>query len=138
MTEECWVFFKIAKDLGYISDRIVMIAEKEETADDLKWEILEENEQQEDLTKQIRKKSIYDFLRNNGPSRWRACDYSIDEMKYVTSQMLDEANEILAKELEESTWEDEMKWEEDDLFHDYNPAKVMIAEEVKAVKTILE
>jgi len=59
-------------------------------------------------------------------------------MKYVTSQMLDEANEILAKELEESTWEDEMKWEEDDLFHDYNPAKVMIAEEVKAVKTILE
>ena len=50
MAEECWVFFKIAKDLGYISDWTEMTAEEEEAADDLKWEILEEDEQQDYLT----------------------------------------------------------------------------------------
>ncbi len=31
-----------------------------------------------------------------------------------------------------------MKWKEDDLFHDYNPAEVMAAKEVKAVKPTSE
>ncbi len=55
-------------------------------------------------------------------------------MKYATSQMLDEVNGILDKKLEGPTWEDEMDWEEDDLLHDYNPAEVIAAEEVKAAK----
>jgi len=55
-------------------------------------------------------------------------------MKYATSQMLDEVNEILDKELEEPTWEDEMDWKENNLLHDYNPAEIMAAEEVKAVE----
>ena len=59
-------------------------------------------------------------------------------MKYVTSQMLDEANEILDRKLKESTWEDEIEWEEDDLLHDYNPAEVIAAEEAKAAELISE
>jgi len=35
MAEECQAFFKIAKDLGYISDRTEMTAKEEEAADDL-------------------------------------------------------------------------------------------------------
>ncbi len=36
MAEECWAFFKIAKDLGYILDWTEMTAEEEKVADDLK------------------------------------------------------------------------------------------------------
>jgi len=42
--KECRVFFKIAKDLSYISDWIEMIAEEEKASDNLKWETLEEDE----------------------------------------------------------------------------------------------
>ncbi len=55
-------------------------------------------------------------------------------MKYAISQMLDEVNEILNRKLEEPTWENEMNWKEDNLLHDYNPAEVMAAEEVKAME----
>ena len=80
-----------------------MIAEEEEASDDLKWKMLEEDEQQEYLTKKIRRKSIYDFLKNDSPSRQRAHDYSTNGMKYATSQMLDKVNEILDKKLKEPT-----------------------------------
>jgi len=46
--------------------------------------MLEENEQQEYLTEKIRGKSIHDFLRNDGPPRRRARDYSTDGIRYVT------------------------------------------------------
>ena len=59
-------------------------------------------------------------------------------MKYVTSQMLDKANESLNRELEEPTWKDEIKWEKNDLLHDYNPAEVMAAKEAKAVEPTSE
>ena len=134
MVEECWAFFKIAKELDYISDWIEMTTEEEEVADDLKWKMLEEDEQQEYLTKKIRRKSIYDFLKNDSPSRQRTHDYSTNGMKYATSQMLDKVNEILDKKLKEPTWEDEMEWEKDDFLYDYNPAEVMAAEEVRIMR----
>jgi len=103
MAEECQVFFKIAKDLDYILDQTEMTAEEEEAANNLEWEMLEENELSEDLTEWVKEKSIHDFLRNDGPPRRRVYDYSTDGMKYVTSQMLDRANKILDRELEEPT-----------------------------------
>ena len=115
-----------------------MTAKKEEAADDLEWGTLEGNEQQKNLIKQVKEKSIYDFLRNNGSPRRRAHNYLTDGMKYVTSQMLDEANEILDRELKEFTWEDEMEWKEYNLLYDYNLAEVIVAEEVKAAELIPE
>ena len=128
------MFFKIAKDLGYISDQTEMTVKEEEAADDLIWETLEENELTEDLTERVREKSIHNFLRNDGPPRRRVHDYSTDGMKYATSQMLDRANKILNRKLEKPIWEDEMEREEDDLLYDYNPAEVIAAEEAKAIK----
>ncbi len=52
--------------------------------------------------------------------------------------MLDKANEILDKKLEKSTQEDEMEWEKNDLFHVYNLAEVMAAEEAKVAKPTLK
>ena len=69
-----------------------MTAEKEEAADDLEWRTLEENKQQEYLTEKVKGKSIQDFLRNDSPLRRRTRNYSTDGMKYVTLQILDEAN----------------------------------------------
>ncbi len=80
-----------------------MTAEEKEAADDLEWRTLEKNELSEDLIRQVREKNIHDFLRNDSLPRRRVHNNSIDEMKYVTFQMLDEANKILDRELEEST-----------------------------------
>ena len=46
-----------------------MMAEEKKAADNLKQETLEEDEQQDYLTEQIKKKSIYDFLRNDSLPR---------------------------------------------------------------------
>ncbi len=115
-----------------------MTAEEEKVADDLKWETLEKDKQQEYLTKKVRRKSIHNFLKNDSLLRQRACDYSINRMKYATSQMLDKVNKILNKELKEPTQEDEIDWEEDNLLYDYNSAKVIVAEEVKATELTSE
>jgi len=115
-----------------------MTAEEKEVADDLEWGTLEENKLPENLTEQVKEKSIHDFLRNDGLPRRRVHDYLTDGMKYVTSQMLDRVNEILDRELEEPTWEDEIKGKEDDLLHDYNPAEVMAVEEAKAIEFTFE
>ncbi len=88
MAKECQAFFKIVKNLNYISDRTEMTTEKEKAADDLEWGMLEKDKQQEYLTEKIRRKNIQDFLRNDGPPRRRAHDYSTDGMRYITSQML--------------------------------------------------
>jgi len=85
-----------------------MISEKVKVANNLEWEALEKDEQQERLTEEVRDKSIYDFLKNNDLPRQRACNYLTNGMKYITSQMLDEVNEILDKKSEELTWEDKI------------------------------
>ena len=59
-------------------------------------------------------------------------------MKYVTSQMLDEVNRILDREMKEPIQEDEMDWEKNDLLHDYNPAEVMAMKEAKAAELTSE
>ena len=66
-------------------NRTEITFEKEEAVNDLEWEILKENEQQEYLTKKVRKKNTYDFLKSDSPSRQRIYDYSTNGMKYVTS-----------------------------------------------------
>ncbi len=44
MAKKCQAFFKIAKDLRYISNKTEMIPKKEEVTNDLKWEMLDEDE----------------------------------------------------------------------------------------------
>ncbi len=80
-----------------------MTSEKEEVTDDLEWEIMDEDKQIELLTGKVRNKSIHDFLNGYGLSRQKIQNHSMDGMRYITFQMLNEANKTLAEELEEST-----------------------------------
>ncbi len=43
MVKECQMFFKIVKDLEYISDRTEMTPEEEKAANDLEWRTLKED-----------------------------------------------------------------------------------------------
>ncbi len=109
-----------------------------EEKDNLEQKTLNKNEQQKLLIKKIRDKSIYDFLKNNSSLKQKAHNHFTDRMKYVTFQMLDKINEALAKKLEEPTWKDKIDWKEDDLLYNYNPVKVIVAEEAKVMELTLK
>ncbi len=62
-----------------------MTLEEKKVADDLELEILDKDKQQECLTKEVRDKNIYDFLKNDSPPRQRMHNCLMDGMKYVIS-----------------------------------------------------